>query len=298
MWRNAFALLISLPLGAASQSSAVPGRDLLTFPIGLVAEGPATGALSGTGLWNPAATELTDGNRWRLAVGSMSAPTDVSVTAQFASLAHLWMGTTYTASMTRANVGRLLRTDTDPQSIGDEIPYQTLLLSLEASRRLFSHVVGGIALRSRNGRLDTVSRTSTSMDFGLVADHLTPLDLRVGASSFLLSPSALQRETASLLLGADVRVFGRDTSRTVRAGYSFQRANGLYSEHFVYGAARWAMFEARAGSVETAIYGQTNWRMRMGIAFRYAGYTVGVAREETPNGFAPSYQFTLNSVFP
>lgn len=298
MWRKAFALVISLPLCAESQSSAVPGRDLLTFPIGLVAEAPATGGLSGTGLWNPAATELSDGNQWRLSAGSMNAPTDVAVTAQFASLSHLWLGTTYTTSMARANVGRLLRTDTDPQSIGDEIQYQTLVLSVGASRRIFPRIVAGIALRSRNGRLDNVSRTSTSVDVGVVADHLTALDLRVGASSFLFSPSSGRRETASLLLGADVRVLGRDTSRTVRAGYSFQRANGLYSEHFVYGSARWAMLEVRAGTVETAIYGQTNLRMRVGFAFRHAGYAVGVAREEAPNGFAPSYQFTLTSVFP
>jgi hypothetical protein len=298
MWRKAFAFAVSFPVCAASQSSAIPGRDLFTFPIGLVAEAPATGGVSGNGMWNPAATELRDGNSWRLAVGSMNAPTDVAVTAQFFAISRLWLGTTYTASMARANVGKLLRTDTDPLTIGDEIQYQTVLLSLEASRRVWSHVVAGIALRSRNGRLDDVSRTSTSVDVGVVADHLTPLDLRFGASTFLLSPSARNRETASLLLGVDARVLGRDTSRTVRAGYSYQRASGLYIEHFVYGSARWEKFEARAGTVETAVYQQTNWRMRFGIVFHHGGYNVGVAREETPNGFAPSYQFTLSSVFP
>lgn len=298
MWRKAFAVVLTLPVCAAAQSSAIPGRDLLTFPIGLVVEAPATGGVSGAGIWNPAATELADSNRWRLSVGSMNAPTDVAVTAQFFAVSHAWLGTTYTASMTRANVGKLLRTDTDPLTIGDEIQYQTVLLSLQASRRLLPHLVAGIAVRSRNGRLDDVSRTSTSVDVGVVADHLTPLDLRVGASSFLLSPSAMSRETASLLAGVDARVIARDTSHTIRAGYSFQRANGLYTEHFVYGSGRWDKLEVRVGTAETAIYQQTNWRMRFGVVFHHGGYLVGVAREETPNGFAPSYQFTLSSVFP
>ncbi len=267
------------------------------FPIGLVAESPAIGTLGGAGLWNPATTELTDGARWRLAAGSMNAPTDIAVTAQYAALSYLWNGSTFTASIMRANVGRLLRTDTDPLSIGDEIQYQTVLLSVGASRRVLPHLVAGVSLRSRNGRLDEVSRTSTSFDLGVVADHLTALDIRAGLSTFLLSPST-NRETPSLLVGVDLRVLGADTARTVRAGYSAQRASGLYTEHFAYASARWEKLEARAGAVETTVYHETNWRMRVGIAVRHAGYSVAVSREEAPNGFAPSYQFTLTSVFP
>jgi len=296
MWRKAFAVLVSFPLCAAGQSSAIPGRDLLTFPIGLVAESPATGDLGGAGIWNPATTLIAGADHWRLAAGSMNAPTDIAVTAQYGAVSYAWLGTTYTVSLVRANVGKLLRTDSDPLSIGDEIQYQTVLLSVGAARRLLPHLTGGIAIRSRNGRLDDVSRTGTSVDVGLVADHLTPLDLRVGASSFLFSPSTLHTEIASFVAGADARVLGADSLATVRAGYSFQRANGLYTEHFLFSSARWHAVEARVGTVETAIYGQTNWRMRFGFAFRSGGYSVGIAREESPNGFAPNYQFTLASV--
>ncbi len=299
MWRNVFAVLACVPLCAAAQGGNVPGRDLLTFPVTLVVEGPATGDASGVGLWNPALTLLPTGSRWRIAAGAMTAPTDAAINAQYGGFSHSWRGTTVSVSVLRSSVGRLLRTDSDPLSLGEEVPYETVLLTAGVARRIAKHVVLGLAAHARSGLLDGISRSANSLDAGLLVDHLTPLDVSVGASSFLHTTwTGAGSELAALLLGVDGRVFGTDSVHTLRAGYSYQRAVGLYSEQFAYGAGRWSMFELRGGTVRTDIYGQTNWRLRLGMVARYGGYTVGVAREETPNGFAPSYQFTLSTLLP
>jgi hypothetical protein len=48
--------------------------------------------------------------------------------------------------------------------------------------------------------------------------------------------------------------------------------------------------------VQTDIYGGANFRVRLGIVLRYAGYCIGVAREDGVNGLAPTYQFSLSSL--
>jgi len=50
--------------------------------------------------------------------------------------------------------------------------------------------------------------------------------------------------------------------------------------------------------VHTSIYAAANWRGRLGIGVRHAGYAVGVSREESASGLAPTYHFSLGAVFP
>lgn len=295
MRRFIFALFAIVPVTASSQAAAIPGRDLLTFPIGLTAEAPALASQTGSGLWNPATTVLADGKRWRIAAASLSTPADVAVSAQLAALATTWRGTTIGVSILHAAVGNLLRTDTDPQSIGDEIPYSTVVLSAVLARRITPNLTVGIAYRHRTGTLDNVSRTASSVDVGVVLDHLTTLDLKVGASTFLAG-GLRDVEHTSLLVAADVRVIGKDSARTIRAGYSVQSAHGLMTENFAYAAARYGIWEARGGPVRTEIFGGTNTRLRLGLAVHYSGYIVGVAREESAGGLAPTYQFSLSTL--
>jgi hypothetical protein len=108
----------------------------------------------------------------------------------------------------------------------------------------------GVAVRERNGSLDDVSRSGVSVDAGVIAEHLTRFDVRIGASSFLLSPGAAASERASWLFGADARVAGPDSVHGVR----------------------------------------------LGIVLHYAGYGIGVAREDGVNGLAPTYQSSLSSL--
>jgi hypothetical protein len=295
MRRFIFALFAIVPVTASSQAAAIPGRDLLTFPIGLTAEAPALATQTGSGIWNPATTVLADGNRWRIAAASLSTPSEVAVTGQLATAATTWKGTTIGASMLRAAVGNLLRTDTDPQSIGDEIPYSTVVLSASLARRFTPNFSLGVAYRSRTGTFDNVSRTASSVDVGVVLDHLTALDLKFGAATFLAGGKP-DIEHTSLLLAADIRLAGNDTAKTVRAGYSGQYAKGLMTETFAYATARYGIWEARGGPVRTEIFGGTNTRLRLGLAVHYAGYIVGVAREESAGGLAPTYQFSLSTL--
>jgi hypothetical protein len=198
-------------------------------------------------------------------------------------------------SLLHATVGNLLRTDTDPQSLGAEIPYSTVVLSASLARRFTPNFSVGIAYRNRTGTLDNVSRTASSVDVGVVLDHLTALDLKVGASTFLAGGKP-DVEHTSFLVAADVRLAGNDTAQTVRVGYSIQSAKGLMTETFAYVTARYGIWEARGGPVRTEIFGGTNTRLRLGLAVHYAGYTVGVAREESAGGLAPTYQFSLSTL--
>ena len=161
MRRIAFTVLSLSPLAAWGQSGEIPGRDLLTFPIGLTAEAPALGTTAGTGMWNPATALLPDGSHWRLSASAMNAPSDIAVTAQLFSLSTVWRNTTFGLSVARASVSDILRTDTDPQSIGDPVPYGTTMISLVAARRLSSHLSVGVALRDRAGGSLAVSHCAS-----------------------------------------------------------------------------------------------------------------------------------------
>jgi hypothetical protein len=118
----------------------------------------------------------------------------------------------------------------------------------------------------------------------------------VGASRFLLAPGAAGAERPSWLFATDGRLAGPDSAHGVRAGYSLQVAQSLFTEHFIFASARWGDLEVRGGPVRTDIYGGTNVRFRLGIVLHYAGYKVGVAREDGVNGLAPTYQFSLSSL--
>ncbi|HVT38106.1 MAG TPA: hypothetical protein VHE78_03615 [Gemmatimonadaceae bacterium] len=279
-----------------AQSRDIPARDLLTFPLGLTAEPAALGIQSGAGLWNPATALLPDGARWRLSAAAMNTSDDIGVTAQLGSVTGIWRRTTIGLSVARALVGGLVRTDADPLSIGNEIPYSTFLVSAVLARRISPRLIGGIAIRSRTGQIDNVTRTGASVDVGVVAEHLTSLDVRLGASTFLLEPLGTNRDRASVLLGADARVAGTDTARTVRAGYSLMGTRGLGAEHYLFAAGRWGPFEARGGPLRTEVYGASNTRLRLGVSVYYAGYAIGVAREENASGLAPMYHFSITSV--
>lgn len=297
MRQIALALTVgSLFLGRSLGAQLVPGRDLLSFPLGLTAEAPALGTEGGFGMWNPASIAVPQGYRLRLAVGTMSAPVDLAVSAQVGTVAGRWgNGTSFALSVASAAVTDLLRTDSDPQSIGDEIPYNTTLLSAIAARPL-GPVLLGVATRVRVGHLDNIQRHAVSLDVGVISKGLGPHDVRLAASTFLASPFSHQHERAEALAAVDMRLMGTDTLRTSRIGVSASLADGLYRELYGFGSARWGRLEARGGVAHTTAYGHANWRSRLGIAFHHRGYTIGVAREESPGTLSETYQFTLSSL--
>ena len=295
---NALALAALLPSAGLGQSGTVPGRDLLAYPIGLAAEAAALPGILGAGLFNPATATLSAADGWRLAAAAMSSPSDVGASANGFAVGRAWRGTTFTVSVLRAAVGGLVRTDADPLTVGNDVTYATSVASIAVSRRCSPHIVWGVALRRRDGQLDTDRGSGLSADAGIVADHLTRFDVRIGASTFLLTPFRRGEEPPTVVVGGDARVAGRDSLRSVRAGLSLATTSGRTSEQFVFVGARYHAWELRGGAARTDAYGASNLRGRMAVAVHYGRYVVGVAREGSPGDLGASYQFVLSSRLP
>ena len=73
-------LCLAVPLEAASQD--IPGRDLLEFPLGSLAEGAALSLSSGDGFRNPAAVALPVALRARFTISSLTTGADQGVAGQ------------------------------------------------------------------------------------------------------------------------------------------------------------------------------------------------------------------------
>ncbi|MBL0939628.1 MAG: hypothetical protein IBJ03_12080, partial [Gemmatimonadaceae bacterium] len=132
--------LAALLWASPGRAQGVPARDLWEFPLGALFEPPAIAVEPGAGLWNPATIALTPDARFRFGVASLAAGAAQSVDGQI--LSGSWRrssGVTWGLSIARAAVAGLVRTDSDPQSLGD-IPYTTSLVSLAAARELVPHV--------------------------------------------------------------------------------------------------------------------------------------------------------------
>jgi hypothetical protein len=139
----------SLLLLAATRLPAqqIPGRDLLEFPIGSVSEGAALSLLTGDGLRNPAAILLPPRVTVRVGISTLLTDADQGVSAQVASVAAAVGPATLGLAVTRAGVSEIGRTEHDPQSIGDDVPYGALIVSALAARRQTKRLVTGLAVR-------------------------------------------------------------------------------------------------------------------------------------------------------
>ncbi len=274
----------------------VPARDLWEFPLGAIFEPPALASEPGAGLWNPATVALAAGDRFRFGVASLSTGNAQGVDGQL--LAAAWRrssGTTVGLSVARSAVGGLVRTESDPQSLGN-IPYNSSLVSLSAARDLMPKLTAGLAVRWRNGRADQVTRHAVAADLGLVLHDLPWRDTRVAVSSFLWRPGREVEDRPAVLAAADFRLAGTSRTREARLGYTESAVNRGARERGPFASARWERVEARAALVRATAGSGAATRFRSGLALYYARYAVGVAREEGISGLGPVYQFTLSSV--
>ncbi len=284
-------------LGWASVLGAqpVPARDLWEFPLGAVYEPPALAGEPGAGLWNPATLALPVGERYRVGVASLAAGTAQGVDGQLLSGAMRSSGgTTFGLSVARAAVGGLVRTDSDPQSVGT-IPYNTFLVNVGIARELVPHLTAGTALRWRSGRADQRTGDALAADFGAVLHDLPWRNARVALSSFLWRPGREIEDRPAVLVAADLRVAGNTRLREARVGFSESAVNRGARERGPFVSGRLDRVEARAAFVRGAAGGGTGSRFRSGLALYYARYVVGLAREEGISGLGPVYQFTLSS---
>jgi len=274
----------------------VPARDLWEFPLGAVFEPPAVAVEPGGGLWNPATLVLASDVRYRLGVASLTSGPDQGVDGQLISGS--WRrrtGVTYGLSIARAAVSGLVRTETDPQSVGS-IAYVSTLVSLGAARALHPNVDAGVAVRWRYGRADTERRDAIAADFGVVAHDLPFRAARVAVSSFLWRPGREIQDRPALLAAVDLRAAGPRAEREARVGLSVNAVNRGAREIGPYAAARFDRVEGRVGYFESEAGATSLTRFRTGVAVHYAGYVVGIAREEGAAGLGPIYQFTLSSI--
>lgn len=274
----------------------VPARDLWEFPLGAIFEPPALASEPGAGLWNPATIALPVGDRLRFGVASINTGNAQGVDGQL--LAASWRrssGTTVGLSVARSAVGGLVRTESDPQSLGN-IPYNSSLVSLNVARDVIPHLTAGIAMRWRNGRADQLTRHAVAADLGVVLHGLPWRDSRLAVSSFLWRPGRELEDRPALLAAADFRMVGSSRTREARIGYSESAVNRGARERGPFMSGRWDRVEARAAFMRATAGAAAATRFRSGLALYYARYAVGVSREEGISGLGPVYQFTLSSV--
>jgi hypothetical protein len=293
-----FAAAAALVAAAPSEAQRVPGRDLLHYPLGTLAEAPALALDSGDGFQNPAAIRLSDHARIRGTAVALNTGTDRGVSAQLAAVAvALPQSITVGFSAARAAITGIGRTIDDPQPIGGDIPYSTFVLSLTGARQSIEHVTSGVAVRYRTGEVDGVHRSSFGLDGGVLVDRVFGYDARIGLSSFLWGPGAGDSKDASFSGAVDGKVIGADSTRQARIGYAYTVADGASRGHYVFVSGRFARWLARVGVAHTPLFGGSDTTLRLALGLRYARYTVGLAREESAGGFDPTYQFVLSGIF-
>ncbi|MDB4916128.1 MAG: hypothetical protein JWM95_3772 [Gemmatimonadetes bacterium] len=295
MCRMMFAAVAATLMTSSLGAQQVPGRDLYQFPVGTLAEAPALASAAGGGFWNPATIALAASDKLLFSASALNSSHDQGVSSELATLAvRLRGGITAGASMAMSGLSELIRTDTDPQSIGDAIPYSSMVLSavLAAER---GPATLGIALRRRSGTVDLSSGRVRSVDVGAVLNRPAGLPFRAAVSSFLLSPARnLERATGV----AAAEAFLPITKNDLRVGFSYQLDEGGGDDRYLYGSGRIGMLDLRGGMAQQNAFGSTTTRMRLGLGLHYHRYIVGVASEDGTAGLGPTYQFLLTTVIP
>jgi hypothetical protein len=297
MSRFIFAALVSISLATPATAQQVSGRDLLDFPLGLLAEpAPLSSRMTG-GLWNPATSMLSPGAKAEFGFAGLTTPQEQGVRLDMvAASVRVRPAITAMLSVAQASVSDILRTETDPQSLGAEIPYGTTLLSagLATTR---GNVTAGASVRYRWTSIDAQHGSVFAVDFGAVVDRVANTPVRLAASTFLFSPTR-SKEVPTYLVAADVPIIRRDSSLVVRGGYSLSRTDGRGREDYAFATTSYRQFDASAGIAQTSAFGNSDHRWRLGVGVRYAGYTAAIGREDGAAGVGGSYQFLLTRVIP
>jgi hypothetical protein len=299
MSRFIFAALGSFILAGPAAAQQVPGRDLFEFPLGLLAEPAALSSQMAASLWNPAAGQLRPAQRAAVGIAELYSPQEQGVRLGMIGAAYaLRPSITATASVASAWVTDLLRTETDPQSLGGEIPYASTLLSLGVATAQHGVTVG-TAVRYRSGAADNARAGMVALDGGMIVERVAGLPLRFAASTFLFRPSRPNNE-ASYQLGADVPLplFALDSVASLRAGYAYDFMGPRGREGYTFALGRYRQLDLSAGVAKTSAYGFTDLRWRLGCGLHYAGYTVAIGREDGAAGLGASYQILFKRVVP
>lgn len=300
-------LLCGLATWCACQLSAaaliaqpVPARDLWDFPLGAVGEPAALATEAGVGLWNPAMLALPRGTRWRAGVASLSTGADQGVEGQLLGAA--WRrhsGLTVGVSVARSAVGGLVRTDTDPQSLGS-LTYESLLGSVTVAREVFPWLTAGASARWRQGRAERDVRSALAADLGVVARADRWYDARVALATFLWRPGRESDDRPLVTFAADARLLGQGETRELRAGVAAQGATRgqpgrTTGELGPVVSGRLGPLEARVALPTVRSGTERLTRVRFSLGLHLSRFVVGIGREDANVGLGPLYQFTFSS---
>ena len=127
-------------------------------------------------------------------------------------------------------------------------------------------------------------------------DRLFGTPVRLGASTFLLSP-ARKSESTTFLIGADAPLLPTDSIWALRGGISVQHTEARGHEEYLFATARYRGIDASIGLSQSTVFGNVNRRLRIGLGLHYARYGVAIAREDGAAGIGASNQFLLTSAF-
>ncbi|MGH7618398.1 MAG: hypothetical protein ACREPM_14335 [Gemmatimonadaceae bacterium] len=294
MSRFIFAALGSIILAGQAASQQVPGRDLFEFPLGLLAEPAALGSQMAASLWNPAMGALAPPQHAAFGVAELYSPQEQGVRSSMIGGAWAFRpNLTGTASIASARVADLLRTETDPQSLGGEIPYSSTLLSLGVAGARHG-VTLGLDGRYRWATSDDEHAGELSVDGGLFVARVLGTPIRFAASTFLFRPG--NNNDASYQLAADVPLFTIDSTAAVKGGYAMNFMGVRGREDYGFAAGRYRQLDLSAGVARTHAYASSDLRWRVGAGLHYAGYTAAIGREDGAAGLGASFQILLTRV--
>src|SRR5690242_4527614 len=128
MSRLAFATFASVIVSASAAAQQVPARDLFEFPLGLMADAPSLSNRMPASLWNPASRAGSAASRGEIGVAGLTTPQAQGVQLEMIATEYrVRPNVSLGLSFAQASVSDILRTETDPQSLGGEIPYGTNL---------------------------------------------------------------------------------------------------------------------------------------------------------------------------
>lgn len=302
MSRLAFAAFASVIVSTSAAAQKVPARDLLEFPLGLMADAPSLSNHMPASLWNPASRAMTPASRGVIGVAGLTTPQAQGVQLDMIAAEYrVRPSVSFGLSFAQASVSDILRTAGDPLSLGGEIPYGTNIVSagVAATDRpsKFGTWSAGVAARYRWATVDDSRGGAVSTDAGVIVDRLFGTPVRGAASTFLFSPNR-SLDATTYMLAVDAPVLRRDSTATVRLGYSLSQtpSHGRDDYWFTSVDRRW--LNVSGGLDWSTAFGDRARRLRLGIGLRYSTYVVAFAREEGSAGLGANYQFLVTRTFP
>jgi len=264
----------------------------LVVPSALADDGSAA-------LWTPAMALPRPGPSLRVGVEAIHAPSEVGVSGGIASLG-IRLGSlgTLNAVYGRLGVDGLVRTETSPEGIGEDIPVYAEVASIGFARQITPSLVAGLALRSVSGQLDATSRSQAGLDVGI--RYTDPTRVTIAFATRFLDPTFRQAEQAATYSVATSyqttpsAMWG--TAAVVVLRYGATWTHGEAVQHLLSGGLGLGeMAEIDIGAAREVEAGAAVWRSRLGLAVSAGRYRVYLGRDGGVNDFGATYRFGLTA---